>query len=226
MRNIPRNRSARCLPSTRINCPQTGLTLIELLLAIATIAILSKLLAVGVGNVRKSALQAEAASKMRHIGLAIQYYVNDNDGRFPGPLRGYQKPTRVNNYQLIRYIEAHLSQLTMPDTVLPNPAYLSKGYSQWLKNSPYRTADRISGADIYVMYASHMDDSGNNIRPWGYPGEASRMLQTDFYQQFPPSATRAMWDAQGTNRSPNYNELYKGRNVLFFDWHVENVPAS
>lgn len=202
-------------------------TLIELLVVVAIIGVLAGLVTAVTARSRKVALRVEAIGKLRTVGMALQSYINDNDGSFPGPLRGYQKPTRVNNYQLITRIEPYLSELRAPDAFTINDLYVSNAYKDWISSSSYNAPSAISGADAYVMYTNHTDpQTGTVYQPFGEPNVANAIKQTAFYVVFNPTRTRAMWDAQGTVRSPDYEQLYPGRNVLFFDWHVENVAPT
>lgn len=61
-------------------------TLVELLTVVVIISILLTLTAVTTSRVRMLGRQAATVSNMRQIGLAIQQYTAENDGRLPGPL--------------------------------------------------------------------------------------------------------------------------------------------
>jgi prepilin-type N-terminal cleavage/methylation domain-containing protein/prepilin-type processing-associated H-X9-DG protein len=58
-----------------------GFTLIELLVVIVIIAVLAALLLSVFGGVRKKSQAAACVSNMRQIGIAMQLYVSENDGR-------------------------------------------------------------------------------------------------------------------------------------------------
>jgi prepilin-type N-terminal cleavage/methylation domain-containing protein/prepilin-type processing-associated H-X9-DG protein len=61
-------------------------TLIELLVVIATIAILVALLLPSLASARQAGRRAACLSNLRQIGIAVQGYGHDNDGRIPyGP---------------------------------------------------------------------------------------------------------------------------------------------
>ena len=63
-----------------------GFTLIELLVVIAIIALLAALLLPTLASVRDRGRRAVCLSNLRQVGLAIQSYAGDNDGRIPyGP---------------------------------------------------------------------------------------------------------------------------------------------
>lgn len=60
-----------------------GYTLVELLIVMAVAAVLSALLLTVFARVREKGRQTTCVSNLRQIGLAVQQYVQDNDGRYP-----------------------------------------------------------------------------------------------------------------------------------------------
>lgn len=65
---------------------EPGFTLVELLVVIAVIAILSGLLLPALANGKAAAQRAACISNLRQVGIAIQTYASDHDGRIPfGP---------------------------------------------------------------------------------------------------------------------------------------------
>lgn len=210
---------------------RSAFTLIELLTVIAIIGILAAIVIASVGAVRKSAARADTMAKMRGIGLAVQLYIEDNKGVFPGRLRGYQTPVRNNRNQLVWHIEKYLGEPVMQDAYTPNPRYLSSGYRSWLERNGHGP-DTYTAVDAYVMWNNHDASDGARHHPWGEVDKAlDPMRQTVFNGLFPPSRTRAMEEAQGgrsgaPNRSPARGELYRGQNMLYFDWHVALAPSG
>ena len=63
---------------------ERAFTLIELLIVIATIAILAALVIPAFNRVLESAKATKDMSNLRQIGSATQMYMNDNNGLFPG----------------------------------------------------------------------------------------------------------------------------------------------
>ena len=67
------------------NFPRLAFTLIELLGAIAIIAVLGALLLPSLQSVRLHALQAKDASNLRQVGTAILNYAGEHEEQLPGP---------------------------------------------------------------------------------------------------------------------------------------------
>lgn len=60
-----------------------GFTLIELLVVIAIIAILSSLLLAALNGALGKVRSAACKSNLRQLGIALRFYLDDNQGRFP-----------------------------------------------------------------------------------------------------------------------------------------------
>ncbi len=65
------------------NKQQIAFTLLELLVAVAIIAILAALLFPAFSRARERGRVAKAISELHQIGVALQMYADDNDGAFP-----------------------------------------------------------------------------------------------------------------------------------------------
>jgi prepilin-type N-terminal cleavage/methylation domain-containing protein len=92
-------------PTTR----QSGFTLIELLVVVAIIAILASLLLPALASARERAKRSTCMNNVRQLGLGLNLYADENDGRIPN------KPTG-NNSSLDRLFAGAYHRL-FPDYV-------------------------------------------------------------------------------------------------------------
>jgi prepilin-type N-terminal cleavage/methylation domain-containing protein len=69
-----------------------GITLVEVLTVVAVMAVLLHLLYCLV-RVRESGRRSACQSNLKQIALAVQQYVQDNDGRFPSLIYGWDQDT-------------------------------------------------------------------------------------------------------------------------------------
>ncbi|MDR1281329.1 MAG: type II secretion system GspH family protein [Opitutaceae bacterium] len=74
-------------------------TLIELLAVITIIGILAGLVFAGIQKSRKSARNAHCISNLRQIGMSVNLYVSDYNGRIPGPFQTDQQSCEVDKTQ-------------------------------------------------------------------------------------------------------------------------------
>lgn len=105
---------------TRRNKRRPGFTIIELLVAIAIIAILVALLLPAVQSARESARRTECASNLHNLGTAVQNYATTFDERLPmlGVPRG--EPGEYRSWTVL--LLNHLEQSTIYNK-LTDPAF-------------------------------------------------------------------------------------------------------
>jgi prepilin-type N-terminal cleavage/methylation domain-containing protein/prepilin-type processing-associated H-X9-DG protein len=110
IRNIPmlqpRSSLSPLFPRPRtaeVRALRGGFTLIELLTVIAILAILGAILIPVTAQVRASARQAQCASNMRQIGLALRLYADDHNGFLPA-IAHQQRPEDAWIFTLAPYL--------------------------------------------------------------------------------------------------------------------------
>lgn len=152
-----------------------GLTLIELLVIVALVAILIGLLIPAVGRAQALRDRTKCASNLRQVGAAINDYVGEHDGLLPGPLWTWQNPWYKNSdygalgTHLAKYLKLKLSEEAQRADVLMCPA--------WQRGGPYAQDDHFIQ---YVMNTAVRETcagecrqkkpgkkQGDCINPWG-----------------------------------------------------------
>jgi prepilin-type N-terminal cleavage/methylation domain-containing protein/prepilin-type processing-associated H-X9-DG protein len=94
-------------------------TLLELLVCISIIAVLAALIVPSVSSAKESAFKAKCASNLRQVGMAIEYYKEDNDQYYP-----FKPPTTMTywmkddlmNMLGSNYLQQNWSVFSCPST--------------------------------------------------------------------------------------------------------------
>jgi prepilin-type N-terminal cleavage/methylation domain-containing protein len=208
-------------------------TLIELLVVIAVIAILAAILLPAVQRARSMSHRATASSNLRSIGVAMQAYANEHNGRLPGPLNYGQFPKYKEDsdgllgYFLWPYLDGPEPTGSWQELdVLSHPAYRQ---------------ERDSDDDVVYLVQRSVRLPGQSGRPpFGYPeradgtgGHAPLSLQQitiydlrdewalqDVDQQHPDVAG---WNPDAYLPAPAHGNV---RMTLNFDWSVRAAPVD
>lgn len=208
-----------------------GFSLVEILVAIAVIAILFSIIIPVVGNVRDSALRNETVSNLRSVGVAFGLYVNDNKGLFP---IGYQaaNPDQDRDFTNWREELAKKGYLGPPDhKVMPGDPqqyeFSVLGSPLQRRNNPQqpRWDYATFSGNYHVLNLNDQNQVSNEtVRVHDFPNPAGTFLVSE-------------GSTHGTKR---FNALIYGSNsstfpdfledettsVLFLDGHVQNIPLN
>jgi len=120
MSTVGRNRRSRLLHAG-------GFTLIELLVVIAIIGVLTALLLPALSKAKAQARSVACKNHLHHMGVALQLYVQENQGKYPY-LRGMMGPADTNTEASLYgtwWCGKIQPYLTLPWT---DPAYHCPGY--------------------------------------------------------------------------------------------------
>ena len=130
-------------------------TLIELLIVIAIIAILAAMLLPALQSSRERAKGIKCMGQMKQLGMAFQYYVQDNDDRMP---YGYWTPydEDMKWYNLIYKYVGNVKTYECPS------------YQGGFESSSYRIYK--DGTDLSYTLAIYPSSIGYNLK-LGYNGE-------------------------------------------------------
>ncbi len=170
------------LRSTR---QRPGFSLIELLVAIAIIAILIGLLLPAVQKVREAAARIRCGNNLKQIGLALHSYENAN-GRFPPGYRDTRPEAQAGpgggwSAFLLPHVEqsALHSQIEPDRTLLGGGADLSAPTSQTLTILPVFRCPADPGPAANANYDGHATASYRGVgwsRPQTAPGPKGLMI--------------------------------------------------
>lgn len=226
-------------------------TLVELLSITVIISILIALLLTAYSSVTRLAGRTGCMSNLRNIGVAINSYMADHDGYYPGPINGTQgvgASSGLLGYVLRDYVGA-------PNLKIQQPApsiFVCPAWRKLYPNAKY-------GDGLVVYMTNHVITVGQvTYDPWGAAGSAKYPTpirhvtlaalegQPD-YSWSPTKAAHGVFSLSGTwaitdldypfcsppymagntwSPPPTSKPVHgAARNVLFFDWHVESVSA-
>jgi prepilin-type N-terminal cleavage/methylation domain-containing protein len=144
-----------------------AMTLIELLIVIAIIAIFAGLLFPAFGRVLTTLDRVKCTSNLRQVGAAMNSYVADHDGYLPGPLWIQQNPWyRANDYGVLGTVLAPYFGFTPPPGPFPMLADVLL-CPAWKRGSPYQPGPRDGQDEQFIMNWYLVPPPAAPVNPWG-----------------------------------------------------------
>jgi prepilin-type N-terminal cleavage/methylation domain-containing protein len=215
------------------NKSSSGFTITELLVVLVIIGMLAALLLPALAQAKAMALNSGCKSNLSRIGVATQSFVNDHEGRLPGPVWMGQpfEIEDINDNTLPNILQRYLKETPANGRL---KTYLCPAYDRFApKPPPHR--ERVS-----LIVNEDVDPKGKRVRPFGYPERWSvpakpPLKLSDVSQYDRLDNTYAVTDADTLN-SPNQDNPWFGqlpgkpvhghhRNELYFDWHVSRKTS-
>lgn len=209
-------------PSTRsITRRRQAFTLVELLTVIAIIGILAAILIPAIGRVRQSARASACLSNVRQVAGAVQLFVSDNKGTFPG---AGQRPGSASASWMdvinTTVLQADLNSLHPPLQRLgPSPM---SGQIYCPSMEPFANVNIYARA--YVINANTQDFTAPKVT-WG--------ILTNYQKGVPlarfatPARTflilESEKDSDGVGATTPLNQIVMGDGISAPDWSANSL---
>jgi prepilin-type N-terminal cleavage/methylation domain-containing protein/prepilin-type processing-associated H-X9-DG protein len=223
-----------------------GFTLIELLVVIAIIALLVSILLPSLQKAKELAKSAMCMSQMRGTGLAVGFYINDSDGKFPIPYNPNSPGTMWSRELILgEYVETVYA--IMCPSASPADVEVASDLLSYFEYLTYA----MCGYDRYAGRGIYRPGNGGPFDPYDYlrQNECWNTSQSEIViDSIIMGTSRPTWvyngspfsipnDVQTANLSkPSSNWPDGGSrvdfrhlqrtNILFIDFHVETADEE
>ncbi len=218
-----------------------GFTLVELLVVVAIIALLVSILLPSLGAAKELARQVVCASSLRNLGLAVNFYTNENDDWLASAEPPNREPVSEQhwfmNEGLLQYVGVSLSYDGQGQMI--GPPEKASALTCPSHREPNKTRMRQGEPSITHDYALSYGMNGT----WGLGGRPDHTEYRRMQEFETPSEVLALADCWGTSLGPGVvlyhacvaeNLDYRHRdklNIVFLDSHVtaaakEDVPMG
>lgn len=230
-----------------------GFTLIELLVVIAIIAVLALILIPILGYMREQSDSTTCTNNLRQLGIGINDYATDHDGRLPGPLQPLVYPPDAKDKtaesgSLVALIGPYIGiqkQANIGGDTRTAPSVTTC--------PSFKRAVKDKAAPSFVLnFADRMEDLDNQP-PWGNikggsepvrmaslgawvdartdprlvsPNGQMNLAQTWAIKDADKQAFRKIPSPGGIEALPEKPSHGKYRNALFYDWHVGRLDLE
>src|SRR6478736_6202846 len=155
--------------------PTRAFTLVELLVVIAVIALLAAMLFPALASAREKGRRTVCLSNVRQVGIAIQMYAQDNEGRIP---YGPKAPPFTNPSNFYPSTGAPTSLLSLQNGAPVGLGLLLQNYLATQpkvlfcpsSDQPFDTIAELAKVGTYQAQGSYYYRHGGNTRLFDTPG--------------------------------------------------------
>lgn len=213
-------------------------TLLEIVVVLGIIGLFLALLVPFAVRSKQSGRSAICVRNMQAIGKAMSAYVDDHDGRLPGPLTMDQYPvesagTPPRDGQLLKHISEYLEKSGGARAAFTHPAWVA--------------AKKLEGSAVFLANVEKVEPYQQS--PWGDMGPNGKgplkledlnavqytIADTKYTAELKKfhaltEADQVLAGNQGAKKSdpwvarlPSSAVHVSHRNALYFDWHVDQL---